>query len=76
MGALWKHKDRNGVEYFAGDLSPFCRVLVFKNHRKSKATDPDFFLKLAETRDRGEPLNKDDERAQQIAFARKQNNDD
>lgn len=40
---LWINKSKDGKSTFlAGNLSPRVRVLVFKNSRKQKDTDPDY----------------------------------
>ena len=44
---LWKNTSKDGNEYLSGNIG-FGRLLVFPNTRKSKDTDPDYRLVIAE----------------------------
>lgn len=44
---LWLKKTKDGRSYFSGNINRGCVVLVFKNERKEKESDPDYRLYFA-----------------------------
>ncbi len=46
LTGLWKNTDKNGQAYYAGNLSPTVRVMVFKNNFKQGERDPDLVVYL------------------------------
>ena len=46
LTGLWKSTDKSGNTYYAGNLSPTVRLLVFKNTYKQGERDPDLVAYL------------------------------
>ena len=44
LTGLWKSTDQSGATYYAGNLSPSVRLLVFKNTFKKTERDPDLVV--------------------------------
>ena len=47
LGGLWETTSRKGVTYLQGQFTPRSQILIFKNERRSKQTDPTHIMKLA-----------------------------
>lgn len=47
VAGLWKKASKSGDEYWAGTLSPTVRIMVMRNNRKSKDSEPDYHVLLA-----------------------------
>ncbi len=43
---LWWKKDKNGIEFLAGNLNATTKVMVLPNADKNSERDPDCFLFL------------------------------
>lgn len=39
---LWKRKDKNGKVYLAGPMTRLTRLVVLKNDKKKRDSDPDY----------------------------------
>ena len=46
LTGLWQNTDKNGNTYYAGNLSPTVRLLIFKNNFKQGERDPDLIVYL------------------------------
>ena len=51
---LWLKKTRDGRPYFSGNLNRGCAVLIFKNDRKEKESDPDYRMYFAQAANDGD----------------------
>lgn len=49
MTSLWWKKDKNDIEYLAGNLNATTKVMVLPNTDKKNDKDPDCFLYLGAT---------------------------
>lgn len=58
VSGLWEEKDKNGETYLRGNLSPFVKVLIFKNHRKTDDKSPDYFLYFSQIQKKPENTDK------------------
>lgn len=47
LGGLWLNTSQSGNRYMSGGLGIGANVMIFKNTRKAKDTDPDYMLYLA-----------------------------
>ena len=47
LTGLWKNTSKNGQVFYAGNLGPAARLLVFKNSFKKGEKEPDLVLYLA-----------------------------
>ena len=49
LAGLWEHEDSDGEGgvYWSGFLSPVCKIIVWPNRVKKKASDPDYAVYLA-----------------------------
>lgn len=39
---LWKQKNKEGRTFLAGQMTRLTRLVVIKNHKKKKDSDPDY----------------------------------
>jgi len=39
---LWKQKNKEGKTYLAGPMTRLTRLVVIRNHKKKKDSDPDY----------------------------------
>ena len=46
LTGLWKHTSRSGTEYLSGSLGG-AKLLVFRNTRKDKDSQPDWLIYIA-----------------------------
>jgi hypothetical protein len=62
LTGLWWGKDKNGNDYLSGQMSRSARMLILKNTKKAKPSDPDMSLFVVEERPREEaPKEKEDD---------------
>ena len=54
LGGLWKNTDKNGRTYYRGKLGAYSAIIIFKNERKTKETEPDLTAYIAESEPKGE----------------------
>ncbi len=47
---LWKRKGKDGKTYLAGPMSRLTRLVVTKNDKKEKDSDPDYFAYVVPNR--------------------------
>jgi len=48
LTGLWKAKDKNGIDYLSGQISPGVQLLIFKNkNKRPDSNDPDYTACLA-----------------------------
>lgn len=47
LGGLWRNVDREGNEYFSGNLNTSSRLMIFRNGYKKAEKEPDFILYIA-----------------------------
>jgi hypothetical protein len=64
LTGLWQNKTKSGETYYAGNLSPGVRLLVFRNNFKQGERDPDLVVYLApsERKERDAPAPEPPER--------------
>ena len=46
LSGLWLNESKAGEKYFSGSLGTNGKLLVFKNGKKEKESDPDYSLYL------------------------------
>ena len=46
LSGLWLNESKAGEKYFSGSLGTNGKLLVFKNEKKEKESDPDYSLYL------------------------------
>ena len=46
---LWIRTDRNGNQYFAGEINSKVRVTILKNDFKQQDNHPDYYLNIDST---------------------------
>ena len=46
LTGLYEHQTKEGETFFAGKLSPYSRLLIFRNRHKREEKDPDYFAFL------------------------------
>lgn len=47
LTGMWKNTDKNGNLYLSGKLSGRTMCWAFKNNKKAKETDPDYYLYMS-----------------------------
>lgn len=47
---LWKRKNKEGKTYLAGPMTRLTRLVVIKNHQKTKNADPDYMAYILPNR--------------------------
>jgi hypothetical protein len=52
LGGLWEGTDKKGQTYFSGTINQHIAIKVFKNHRKSNSSQPDYYIFLAKNEKR------------------------
>lgn len=57
LTGLWKQKDKNGMTFLSGSLSPISKVIILPNSYKKAEKDPDYFFYLGanEKKDQAKP---------------------
>lgn len=48
LTGLWVQKSRDGRTYMAGRLGVGGKLMIFRNGKKSKKTDPDYYAVVGE----------------------------
>lgn len=46
LGGLWVSKSKGGTNYLSGRLGVGGKLLMFKNAKKKKDSDPDYYIYL------------------------------
>lgn len=47
LSGLWLNESKEGKKFMAGYLGSGGRILIFKNDKKTKESDPDYHMMLA-----------------------------
>lgn len=67
LGGLWLNRDKNGKLYFSGYLGN-AKLMIFKNERKEKDNQPDYYMMLANNRKQQATANDLEEENDDIPF--------
>ena len=68
LSGLWLNESKAGEKYFSGSLGSNGKLLIFKNGKKSKDTDPDYSLYLVPKAPKTDPVSQDDNNNSEIPF--------
>ena len=68
LSGLWLNESKAGEKYFAGSLGSNGKLLIFKNSKKSKDTDPDYTLYMVPKAPKPDPANQDDNDNSEVPF--------
>lgn len=52
LGSLWKNKDKNGKDYFSGNIEGIGRIMIMQNgYKRDGRKDPDYIAYKAEPKE-------------------------